>query len=682
MDELIHERQPTQIAHVLFLDIVGYSKETIASQGRLVTQLTDAVRGAATYQAADVAGQVLALPTGDGMAILFFGDLAAPARCALEIAGQIESTPLKVRMGLHSGPIQRQQDITGKENVVGEAINTAQRVMDFGEEGHILASSQYAAWLRQFDEWQDLVKELGRGVTKHGDKLSLFRISQGCVGRIDAPGSIRNASMPTFDQKAAQIAIVYKRNAHPDDQLLSMLESALREMGHQVFIDRHLKIGVEWANIIEEKIRGADAVIAILSDSALGSEMLEYELETAFDENKRRGKPFLLPIRVGTDQPISGPVGTFLNGLNFSVWRSPSDDRCVLEEIVAALTEQPESQTEFTLEPVGGAVPADSAFYVERSTDQEFFKALRANESILLVKGPRQVGKTSLLGRGTKLVREFGWRHVSTDFQKLSASHLTSPETCYRVMAATLSRQLKFSYDFDNEWDDVFGANMNMDNFICSLLESSDKPLVWFMDEADKLFGVPFASDFFGLVRSWHNSRAGDPGGPWARFTVVIGYATEAHLFIQELNQSPFNVGRQLPLQSFTLTETEDLNQRYQSPVQSEQVEQLWRLISGQPFLTRRALDVLARGEIDFPMLLLKATEDDGPFGDHLKRILISVSQIPAVLEALRAPISGSSFKDSEGVQRLIAAGVARKNGDRIELSCPLYRDYLSRHLH
>ncbi len=244
-----------------------------------------------------------------------------------------------------------------------------------------------------------------------------------------------------------------------------------------------------------------------------------------------------------------------------------------------------------------------------------------------------------------------------------------------------ISRQLDFKYDFASEWLDVLGANMNMDGFVRALIKSADEPFVWFMDEADKLFGVPFASDFFGLVRSWHNSRATDPRGPWSRLTVVIAYATEAHLFIQDLNQSPFNVGRQFALRNFTLAQTADLNGRYGSPMTDSQVQQLWDLTGGQPFLVRRALDVLARKTIDFNELMETAIRDDGPFGDHLKRVLISVSQMPSVLEALTASISNPDFRESEGVHRLIASGVARQEGNKVVLMCNLYRDYLASHL-
>jgi len=548
-------------------------------------------------------------------------------------------------------------------------------------------SAQYASWLKQFDEWSPFVQTLGIGTTKHGEKLELFTLVSDQFGRADASSHVSTTSASLFSgtSKRLNLVILYKRNSQPDDQVLAALESALEQEGNDVFVDRHLKIGVEWAKAIEEKIRAADAVIAIVSDAAMGSEMLEYELETAFDEHRKRGKPYLLPIRVGADKTVVGPVGMLINGLNFSVWQSSNDNQRVISEIRAAISEEPKpAPVERQFEPVGGAVSPDSSFYAERSSDIEFMKALKANESIILVKGPRQMGKTSLIGRGALLVRELGWRQVSTDFQKLSTSQMGSDDAFYKLLAATLARQTKFKYDFAEEWLDVFGANMNLDNFIRSLIEDSDKPLVWFMDEGDKLFGVSFASDFFGLIRSWHNSRATEPSGPWARFTVVIGYATEAHLFIQDLNQSPFNVGRQLSLQPFNLEQLWDLNERYGSPVKTRSdAETLHNLVGGQPFLTRRALDVLARGQLDLSAMLATADRDDGAFGDHLKRILVSVTQLPTVHDALKQSMTHPDMTpQTDGFQRLLSAGVLKQTPDnRIVLACELYRRYLAAHL-
>src|SRR5262249_10160129 len=176
--------------------------------------------------------------------------------------------------------------------------------------------------------------------------------------------------------KRLAVVLLYKRKAQPDEQLLQALEARLTAIGHDVFIDRHLKIGVEWAQAIEGRIRSADAVIALLSDSAAGSEMLEYELETATDEHRKRGKPQILPVRIGSDQPLSGLAGAILQRLHYCSWHGPGDDARVIAEVVAALEEplKPKS-AEIALEPVGGAVPPGSPFYVERRADPEFLQA-------------------------------------------------------------------------------------------------------------------------------------------------------------------------------------------------------------------------------------------------------------------------------------------------------------------
>ena len=659
-----------EISHVLFLDLVGYSKETTGAQGRQIGELNRAVSQTPTYAAAKEAGRVLGLPTGDGMALLFSGDVAAPARCATELQGVLKKGPLKVRMGVHSGLVQRGTDISGRDNVAGEGINMAQRVMDAAGTGEIMLSDQYAAWLVQFDGWEGKVGDAQEIVAKHGVRLRVHALSAGG----------KPAKAPT--EGATRVVLLYKRKAQPDETILATIESNLEAGGHAVFIDRHLKIGVEWAKAIEERIRLADWVVAVVSDSALGSEMLEYELEIAADEHRRRGKPFILPVRVGDDRPLEGPVGSIVNPLNFAVWGGPQDEPRVLRQILETIQTPPAPPETIALEPVGGAVPPDSPFYVERATDAEFMQALRKSESILLVKGPRQVGKTSLIGRGARLARDEEWRIAMTDFQKLSTAQLSSEDVFYRLLAYTLAKALKFKYDFENEWLDVFGANMNMDCFVRALIDDSETPLVWFMDEADKMFGAPFASDFFGLVRSWHNSRATEPDGPWGRFTVVMGYATEAHLFIQDLNQSPFNVGRQLPLDDFDPLQVEEMNRRYGAPLKPADIPRLMALIGGQPFLVRRALDTLARGTMDLTTLLESADRDEGPFGDHLKRILVSVSQLPEVVDALRLSLRQPDLRDAPGYPRLLSAGVIRQRPDgKAELRYEIYRRYLSAHL-
>lgn len=248
-----------EIAHILFLDIADYSKETTAAQSRLVAELNRIVSESFAFREASQKDQMMTLPTGDGMAILFYGDLAAPARCALELHDLLGD--LRVRMGIHSGPVQRNQDVTGRENVAGEGINMAQRVMDATEVGRISVSESYGNWLRELDNWKDRIGP-GRNITaKHGVQLTIHTLWK-----------TGEAEVASTD--GTSVVVLYKRKSQPDETILAAIEQHLITRGLRVFIDRHLKIGVEWAKAIEEQIRASDWVIAIVSDSALGSEML------------------------------------------------------------------------------------------------------------------------------------------------------------------------------------------------------------------------------------------------------------------------------------------------------------------------------------------------------------------------------------------------------------------------
>ena len=131
-----------EIAHVLFIDIVGYSKLSINEQRAVVDELTKIVRGSDQYQKAEAAGRLIKIPTGDGMALVFYTSQEAPAQCAIEISGALKTHPrLPVRMGVHSGPVSGVIDVNGHANLAGAGLNMAQRVMACGDAGHILSPS-------------------------------------------------------------------------------------------------------------------------------------------------------------------------------------------------------------------------------------------------------------------------------------------------------------------------------------------------------------------------------------------------------------------------------------------------------------------------------------------------------------------------------------------------------------
>jgi len=183
-----------EIAHVLFMDIVGYSRKPIDQQSELLGELNRVVRGTEQFRAAEAAGKLVRLPTGDGMALAFFTSVDAPVRCALEIAEALKSRPkIELRMGVDSGPVDQIVDVNDRPNVAGAGINMAQRVMDCGDAGHILLSKRVAADLAQYSKWQPHLHDLGEAEVKHGVTVSLVNLYTGDLGNPDVPDKIQRA---------------------------------------------------------------------------------------------------------------------------------------------------------------------------------------------------------------------------------------------------------------------------------------------------------------------------------------------------------------------------------------------------------------------------------------------------------------------------------------------------------
>ena len=177
-----------EIAHVLAMDVVGYSTLLINKQSRVLADLNRIVREAARFREADAQGKLLRLPTGDGMALVFFNDPEAPIECAMEIAAAMKSNPeIRLRMGIHSGPVNQVVDVNDRSNIAGAGIDIAQRVMDCGDAGHILLSKRVAEDLAPLPRWNPHLHELGECEVKHGRKVSLVNFYTAEVGNPARP---------------------------------------------------------------------------------------------------------------------------------------------------------------------------------------------------------------------------------------------------------------------------------------------------------------------------------------------------------------------------------------------------------------------------------------------------------------------------------------------------------------
>jgi TolB-like protein len=191
MDTELEPDLQLEIAHVLFVDIVGYSKLLINEQRESVRELNAIFRNTDAFRVADAAQKLICLPTGDGMALAFTSTPDAPVRCALQAGKALLHHPeLKVRMGVHSGPISGITDLNDRSNVAGAGINIAQRVMDCGDAGHILLSKRVAEDLVQYRHWQTYLHDLGECEVKHGEVISLVNLYNDEVGNPDLPAKL------------------------------------------------------------------------------------------------------------------------------------------------------------------------------------------------------------------------------------------------------------------------------------------------------------------------------------------------------------------------------------------------------------------------------------------------------------------------------------------------------------
>jgi hypothetical protein len=170
------------------MDVVGYSIQPMETQTDLLTALQTCVRASHEFQQAQAANELLCLPTGDGMALVFSGDPVCAVRCSLEVARALKAHPeLKLRMGVHIGPVSRHADIKNDINVVGAGINMAQRVMDCGDAGHILLSRTTAEVLQQMSGWPEYLHDLGTYEVKHGVKIQIYNLCKGDLGNPVVP---------------------------------------------------------------------------------------------------------------------------------------------------------------------------------------------------------------------------------------------------------------------------------------------------------------------------------------------------------------------------------------------------------------------------------------------------------------------------------------------------------------
>src|SRR5947209_6252661 len=215
-----------EIAHVLFVDIVAYSKRAIADQRAAIEKLNQIVQSTDEFRAAESENRLLKIATGDGMALVFYQSPEAPTECALEISRALKEHPeLQVRMGVHSGPVSGVMDVNERANAAGAGMNIAKRVMDYGDGGHILLSKHVAEDLEQYPHWRPLLHDLGECEVKHGVRVSVVNLYTPELGNPAVPDKLKAARVAAARKKRATA----RRRSLRHKRSLSEVESAIPE---------------------------------------------------------------------------------------------------------------------------------------------------------------------------------------------------------------------------------------------------------------------------------------------------------------------------------------------------------------------------------------------------------------------------------------------------------------------
>lgn len=543
-----------------------------------------------------------------------------------------------------------------------------------------------------------------RGLSRRPDLFSLFTKYRPDLINGDSANS---ANFP-------KILLSYYRGTDPDKSLAIELESALKASGYEVFIvNGSLRMATHGFQQIYAKLNQCDYLLLLLSSLAASSEMVTEEVRwaKALQDTRPDSKPGILPIRINCPSHLlNHDLRGYLRGMPQREWRSPNDTPSLVQgvlEFLASGDHPIDKSSSFapTPEPAGesalfpnpysltpnhppqpvaepelptGQVELASAFYVERpGIDERCYEAIAKPGALIRIKAPRQMGKTSLMARILQRSTILGYRTVPLSFQLADSKVFTDLDQFLKWFCAVVALELQLPARLADHWHGIFGSKVSCKSYFEHyLLANTTEPLVLGLDEVDRVLQYPeLTSDFFGLLRAWHEEAKNRE--IWRKLRLVVVHSTEVYVPM-DINQSPFNVGLPIELPEFKSVQVQDLAQRHGLAWGTSEIERLMVMVGGHPYLVRLALYYIARQEITLSELLKTAPTDAGLYSDHLRRHLWNLSQHPELAAALYKVVSADSPVQLESIRgfKLQSMGLVHLRGNEVTPRCNLYRDY------
>lgn len=429
------------------------------------------------------------------------------------------------------------------------------------------------------------------------------------------------------------------------------------------------------AKALREVIKSAVTLMGV--DGQAGPDLNKPEDVRWMDRHWRHHNILMLSYMNYSPGEVADQIGLALGG---QYYRDQARAFEMLAEVLRTQEGNPiDAASTAALAYPSGAVKLNDPFYIERDVDVSLIEALNRPGDTITIRGPRQVGKTSLLMRGIyQAQRQFGARVIYFDMQGAGEGAATSLDEFLRILAEWFFDELGLDLDVVAQaWESRLPAQRKLTKLMEQhVLTGADRPVLLAMDEIDRIQLTSFHADFFGLIRSWHNRRAGNP--IWNSLTTIMAISTEPYLLIDDLNQSPFNVGHVLYLRDFDEAQVVDLNQRYGSPVSPEQMPRLMGLLNGHPYLSRVALYTMVVGKNGWEAIEIMAASDQGPFHQHLQHQLRLITNDSRLENAMKEIVHGKRCTDEAAGFRLMKAGLVVKTEDNYVSRCELYRRYFA----
>ncbi|MEH2143906.1 AAA-like domain-containing protein [Nostoc sp.] len=340
------------------------------------------------------------------------------------------------------------------------------------------------------------------------------------------------------------------------------------------------------------------------------------------------------------------------------------------------------------LENPGGSVPLNSFFYIERPPIEErTYAEINKPGSLIRIKAPSKMGKTSLMHRILTHAKQTGVHTVQIGLQRADSQVFTSLEKFLRWFCANVSRQLNLEIRLDDYWDEDIGSKVSCTLYLQEyLLEKIDAPVVLALDEVNRIFEYPqISSDFLPLLRSWYEDAS--ELEIWQKLRLVVVHATEAYIPL-DINQSPFNVGLPIKLPEFSLEQMQELAMRHgldwaKGEKGLQKLAPLLAMIGGHPYLARLALYNLGHQAVTLEQLLKEAPTIAGIYSNYLRHHLANLQEHPELATALKRVVTSPTSVQLEAIAayKLESMGLVKLEGNQAVSSCELYQLYFREQL-